>query len=319
MGTAVQAKRRSVIPGLGSRIRGEASRRGKIAGLLISLFSCLTVLTISSLGQSTTSLADQIRSGNAEQKRDALHRIRNIRTDEASRIAIPALTDKSEIVRATAASAVVFLPEQEAHNLLIPLLSDKSAFVRKEVAYAIGAVGDPRTPLGDDGEDRIASALRLALQRDKDPEVRAAAAVAMGTAGGLKSVWYLYFYLQESRPSENEEFVRRSAVRSIGAVAESIRSGSREVASVRKAIDREKLRRMDLSRELRAFGSASRLIVEILQNRNETDDVRREAAQAIGSIGDVSAVPVLTANLNAKDPYLASISKEALAKIKALE
>jgi HEAT repeat protein len=45
------------------------------------------------------------------------------------------------------------------------------------------------------------------------------------------------------------------------------------------------------------------------------DDVRREAARALGLIGDPSAVPALQAATDARDPYLSRIAYEALRKI----
>ena len=44
-------------------------------------------------------LAQNIEHGNAEQKRDALFEIGNLRTPEASRLAIAGLNDSDEIVR----------------------------------------------------------------------------------------------------------------------------------------------------------------------------------------------------------------------------
>jgi HEAT repeat protein len=52
-----------------------------------------------------------------------------------------------------------------------------------------------------------------------------------------------------------------------------------------------------------------------VQNAREADDARREAAFALGAIGDASATAALQSNLDAKDYYLAQISKEALRKI----
>jgi HEAT repeat protein len=244
--------------------------------------------------------------------------IRGMHSPEASRIAVQALKDGNEMVRATATASVVFLPAEEGFDALIPLLSDKSAFVRKETAYAVGKLGESVAVVGELSEDKIASALRSVLQRDKDAEVRAAAAVGMGGAGGLKSVFYLYFYLQQSQRSEAEEFVRRSAVRSIGRMAESIRSGKRTVVSLKPGATQD-LSKADLSKAIRAFGPAAELIRQILQNTAESDDIRREAAKALGSIGDVSAATSLSAVLNSKDPYLVENSRDALAKLKAIE
>jgi len=271
-------------------------------------------------GQSSVeSLRPSISGGNVEQKRDALLRLRNLHTVEASRAAVPALQDSNDMVRATAAGSVVFLPPSEAINVLLPLLKDKSPFVRKESAYAVGEVGDPKTLLGEEQDDVIATALRLLLEKDKDPEVRGAAAVAMGKAGGLKSVWYLYFFLQSSPKDEASEFIRRSAVRSIGTVAERLRESTDSVPSVRRDPQRDQYHDLDLSSQFRSFASASRLLLDVLQNKSESDDIRREAAKALGNIGALSAAPVLTANLNASDPYLANICKEALQKLKNIK
>lgn len=244
--------------------------------------------------------------------------IRGMHSAEASRIAVPALRDGNEMVRATATASVVFLPPDEGFDALIPLLSDKSAFVRKEAGYAIGKLGETVTVVGDPSEDKIASALRSVLQRDKDAEVRAAAAVGMGGAGGLKSIFYLYFYLQQSQRSEVEDFVRRSAVRSIGTMAESIRTGKRTTISIKPGSTQD-LTRADLTKAIRAFGPAAELIRQILQNTGESDDIRREAAKALGNIGDVASTAALMAALNSNDPYLVENSRAALARLKAVE
>jgi HEAT repeat protein len=87
-------------------------------------------------------LRGQIASDSVEAKRSALFEIRNYSSPEASRLALPALTDKDEIVRSSAASSVVFLPKDEAARALVPLLGDRAEFVRREAAFALGEVGD---------------------------------------------------------------------------------------------------------------------------------------------------------------------------------
>jgi HEAT repeat protein len=80
---------------------------------------------------------------NSEIKRDGLFRLRNFQSAEASRQAVPGLQDSDEIVRATAAFAVIYLPAGEAFNALAPNLRDKSELVRRETAYALGKVQNP--------------------------------------------------------------------------------------------------------------------------------------------------------------------------------
>ena len=285
--------------------------------LFIAVFFALT---FAGFAQAPVEVLNQkVTNGSAEQKRDALMQLRNLRSEAASRAAAPALQDSNDMVRATAAATVVFLPKQEALRVLMPLLKDKSPFVRKEVAYAVGEVSDPTPLLGEDKDDDIASALRLLLEKDKDLEVRSAAAIAMGKAGGLHSVWYLYFFLQSTPKSEANDFLRRSAVRSIGTVAVRLRKSSEELPAPRRDISPDKYREMDFSQYFRSFGSASRTLVEILQNKSESDDIRREAAEALGNIGVLSAEPALSANSAAGDPYLANICKEALQKLKNIK
>jgi hypothetical protein len=131
---------------------------------------------------------------NVERKRDALLELRNYRTAAASRIAVAALKDSSEIVRATAAASAVFLPSDEAARHLLPLLADKKPFVRREAAYALGAVRSPNA---------INSLLQIA-QKDKVAEVRNAAIIALGEIGDARrSANSSSFYKEKRMPKKN--------------------------------------------------------------------------------------------------------------------
>ena len=101
------------------------------------LFLSLATLNLSA--QDLGPIRSGIVSTNIELRRDALFQIINLKTEEASRLALPALSDPNEIVRATAASAIIHIPKPEALRALIPLLSDKSEFVRRESAHALGS------------------------------------------------------------------------------------------------------------------------------------------------------------------------------------
>jgi len=67
------------------------------------------------------------------------------------------------------------------------------------------------------------------------------------------------------------------------------------------------------------FKSAVGTLIRVLENSSEADDTRREAAFALGAIGDRSAESVLTKYTSNSDVYLAEISKEALLKLRAVE
>src|SRR5262249_7550531 len=131
-----------------------------------------------------------------------------------SRMALPALKDKNAIVRATAVSSVLFLPKSEAITVLSPLLGDKDEFVRGEAAYALGEVGDPASATG----------LIKTMTSDGSPAGRSAAAVAVGKVGNPAAVSPLVSTLN-SPPKEVTQMLRRAAARSIGQIAQILRSG----------------------------------------------------------------------------------------------
>lgn len=279
---------------------------------VIRFFVFLSVLCIfagTSFAQNLENLAEQIKRGDTEQKRDALLQIRNLKSEDASRVAIPALEDSSEIVRATAAFSVIFLPKDEAARNLVPLLADKKSLVRREAAYALGKVGDASA---------IDSLLRV-LQKDKIAEVRNAAIVALGAIGDASAISELVKILQR-KPQSKEEFARRSAARSIGQIAQIIQTGDRKVITPENfSIDEnksiEKPNYPKLIETFPAFRAAVGALIETLRNSKESSDVKREAAFALGAIGDDAAVPILQANSNNEDYYLAEICREALKKI----
>ena len=257
-------------------------------------------------------LAEKINRGDTEQKRDALFQIRNLETEEASRIAISALTDKSEIVRATAAFSVVFLPKDEALNVLLPLLNDKKELVRRETAYALGKVGNPTA---------INPLLQI-FQKDKIADVKNACIVALGEIGDAAAIDALTRILQNKPKKENpaDEFLRRSAARSIGQIAQIIQTDKVEILTPEnllpdkfRAIEKPKYPK--LVETFPAFRVAISILIQTLQNPREFDDVKRETAFALGAIGDASAIPVLQSNLKDEDYYLARIAGEALRKI----
>jgi len=134
------------------------------------------------------------------------------------------------------------------------------------------------------------------VETDREGAVRGAAAVALGQIGDPAAAPFLAGSLSRRLPPrvggerprrrrvEQDEFVRRAAAVSLGQLR------SREAVPV---------------------------LAETLGDERAPDDVRREAARALGLIGDPSAVPALRAALTARDPYLARIAFEALRAIES--
>jgi HEAT repeat protein len=223
---------------------------------------------------------ERLASSDQEERRDALMRLGNLHVAEASRAAVPALSDPSPIIRATAAKAVLSLDPDEAVSVLLPLLKDKDEFVRREAAYALG-----RT------RSRSATAaLSERLLNDKEDGVRAAAAVALGHIADEAAVVSLAGTLAPElaargsarRKREQNVFVLRAAAVSLGQI------GSR---------------------------AGTPALISALSNEKLDGDVRREAARSLGIIGDPAAAPALRAASTAADPFLSQLAYEALRKL----
>jgi HEAT repeat protein len=278
------------------------------------VFLCVfCLLAGNSFAQSIENLSERIRSGDAEQKRSALFAIRNRQSAEASRIALPALQDANETVRATAAFAVIFLPNAEAFDALLPNLADKSELVRRETAYALGKIQNPAA----------IDPLVRTFQKDKSIEVKNACVIALGETGDASAVDFLTPILKQ-KPSDKNEFLRRSAARAIGQIAQIIQIKQAYTVTPEsflpekfKLFTLEKYR--NLAVDIPQFRNAGEVLAQTLQNSKESDDTRREAAFALGAIGDPGALSVLQTGANSKDYYLAEICKESLKKLSSVD
>ena len=221
----------------------------------------------------------RLSSADIEERRDALMRLGSLKRPDASRVAAVGLSDVVPIVRVTAMHAIRSLPPAEATALLIPLLPDKLEFVRREAAYALGETHS-RTAV---------AALIGLLTSDKDAAVRSAAAAALGEIGDESAVQPLSQVLagrtekKKKAKTGDNQFVMRAAARSLGQIRS--RSGVE-------------------------------VLIATLANDAIDNDVRREAATALGLIGDASAGPALQAAFASSDPYLREAAREALRLLK---
>ena len=217
------------------------------------------------------------------------------------------------MVRATAAFSVIFLPKEEAFLILLPLLSDKDEFVRREAANALGEVRSPGAVLP----------LIQVFRKDKIIEVRNAAVVALGEIGDVRAVDVLITVLRR-KPKPEDEFLRRSAARSIGQIAQIIQTGKAKTSTPDNFLPDKynfiaKPQFPRLIEKFPVFQTANDALIGILQNPKEADDTKREAAFALGAIADSASLPVLRSNLNSDDYYLAQISQESIQKIQAYQ
>jgi HEAT repeat protein len=138
--------------------------------------------------------------------------------------------------------------------------------------------------LGKTGNRAAIPSLVELLNRDRQDAVRGAAAVALGELGDELAVVPLAQILVPARGSRRTKnpFVLMAAARSLGQI-----------------------------------GSTAGVPALVITLNNEAADieVRREAAVALGRIGDASAVGSLQRVLSSTDPYLAEAAREAIKKL----
>ncbi|MCO6510161.1 MAG: HEAT repeat domain-containing protein [Aridibacter famidurans] len=258
------------------------------------------------------SLASSVRSGTVEEKRDALYRLRVIGTEEASRAAVPALSDPEPIVRATAAGALTALPSSEAVAALLPLLNDKKDFVRKEAVIALGGTGDPAAE----------QPLIRSLERDDEEAVRAAAAEAIGSVGTAASLLTLTRVLAQ-KPKDKRQALRRFAARAAGLIAGRLQksdpANTTPESFLPSKFKRTLSERRDLTVSVPDFESISSVLRQVLINEDERSDTKREAAFALGEIGDRYVISALQTCSISEDPYLAEACKESISRLPTLE
>lgn len=276
---------------------------------LFAFFVCLVSQSFAQTPEQIKYYSERIKFGTDEVKRNALYALRNFQTESASRIALPALTDPSEIIRATATHTVVYLPKNESAQALLPLLNEKFEFIRRETAYALGKTGNPN----------VANRLIQVLQNDKKQSVRDAAVVSLGLIGNPVAIQPLSNLLNK-KPKKKQKFFRRAIARSIGQIAETIQQKDLTLETPGDFLPTKykkagKAEYADLTQTNPVFNLAIQVLTKSLQNKKEFPNAKREAAFSLGAIGSKSAIPILQSNLNNEDYYLAEICKEALLKI----
>jgi HEAT repeat protein len=206
------------------------------------------------------------------------------------------LKSSSEEERREAAMQLARPKSEAAFRALASAVNDRSPQVRAAVVASLAERGDESAVpiisvrLATDKDQFVRKAAAYALGRfhegertaaltgalrDKDPEVRAAAATSLGDHPDHEAVAPL-----ASALSDKNDFVRAQAARALGV------NGSAAVQTVPALI--------------------------ALLTKEEDAEVKRQAASALGQIGDRSALPALERARHDKDPYLAQAASDAI-------
>ena len=210
------------------------------------------------------------------------------------------LNSSDEEERRGAVLALATLETQAARGLLVSALGDKSERVRAAALTALGELGDPT----------LAAEVAPLLLKDKSIFVRKSAAYALGHLPNPAGTAALVAALGD----KNVE-VRGAAAVALGEYADAQAIGplSRALA------DKSEFVRAQSAHALGANGRAARGAVSSLIRLLTSDpdyEAKRQAAWALGEIGDPTAIPALEAARRAPDPYLSSAALAAIEKIK---
>ena len=198
--------------------------------------------------------------------------------------------------RREAAMKLSRLEGSAATSALVSALTDASPLVRGAVVASLGEREDPS----------VASPLAARLTSDKDAFVRKTAAYALGRFSGTERTAALLASLQDKDPE-----VRGAAAVSLGDHAELT-----AVVPLAAALsDKSAFVRAQTARALGVNGSAARHSVPTLIGLLASDqdgEVKRQAATALGSIGDRSALQALDRATHDSDPYLAQVARDSI-------
>ena len=175
-------------------------------------------------------------------------------------------------------------------------LKDSAERVRAAALAALGNLSDPT----------LAPVIATYLTKDKRTFVRKTAAYALGQVGGSEATAALIAGLRD----------KDMEVRGAAAVALSNTPDASAIEPLTRALtDKSPFVRAYAAAALGVNGRAAASAVPALVRALAKDDdheARRQAATALGRIGEPSARPALERAAHSSDPYLSEVAREAI-------
>lgn len=206
------------------------------------------------------------------------------------------LKSSSEEERRDAAMQLARLKGETAFAALASAVNDTSPQVRAAVAAA----------LAERGDESAVPILATRLAKDKDKFVRKTIAYALGRFHGGERTAALATALLD----------RELEIRAAAAVSLGDHPDAGAVASLASALsDKNDFVRAQAARALGVNGrSAAQTVTALiaLLTKDVDSEVKRQAANALGQIGERSALPALHRAKRDRDPYLAETAAEAI-------
>lgn len=216
-----------------------------------------------------------------------------------------ALKSSDEEERRAAALTLAWAQSPAATAALLSALSDRSERVRAAAIASLAWQGDPM----------VAPHIAARLAGDKSYFVRKTAAYALGRLKTREGTIALVAALNE-KPREKNLEVRSAAVVALGEYADAA-----AIEPLTRALD-DKLDfiRARAALALGANGrNAAQAVPRLIKllGADKENSVKRQAAIALGRIGERSALPALHQAQRDPDPYLSRAALEAIAMIEA--
>jgi HEAT repeat protein len=212
-----------------------------------------------------------------------------------------ALYDQDDTIRLVAVRSLGTIPGPASLDVLVRVaLQDESEVIRSHVVKVVGERH------AKDAVPKLESALQAESER-----VRANAATALGDIGDLSSLPTLL------RALDDPYFkVRCLAAHAIAKLAPGD-AAAKAALTARLGVETNGMAKVDIAWALGTMGDRSRLdVVRTLLFQGEPEDVRAEAALALGALGGPSDLPILDKALADKKGLVRNRAAEAIDKIK---
>jgi HEAT repeat protein len=209
------------------------------------------------------------------------------------------LKSSDEEERRNATVMLVALDTAAAIPALTAAANDPSERVRALAITGLAQLGDPS----------LVPIIAARLAQDKKPFVRKAAAYGLGKLHSNEGTLALVAALKD----------KDSEVRGAAAVALGDYADETAIAPLTQSLeDKSEFVRAQSARALGVNGRAARAAVPLLIRRLASDkdqEVKRQAATALGRIGEQSALSALKQAELDRDPYLSQAASEAIKMI----
>jgi HEAT repeat protein len=270
---------------------------------------------------SADALAGALKSDKVNLRVNAVYVLARLGAETNLKLLLPAAKDSAPEVRAMLIRRLVNVNLQVALAVRLAALEDKDASVRLTAVYGFRSFNPlplPRHPAPvDKGPDNytlssVVKSMTPVLLRDSDPQIRAAAAEALGELRNANAVPALISALSDAQLE-----VRVHAVSSLGQLRQ-----RQAVAPLLKLLDdKEQIVVLAAVEALGDLGDplATKPLIPLLRHEHVLSQAFRSlparTARALGQIGDRRAVPALIESLKGPSDDVIAEAAEALGKI----